>query len=397
MKQLSKTQAILVRIVANWPAHLPLCLFAGDERYSLVPLTFKKTGYSEAQKMPIRCNFSAQRQFPFTKGILGLLNYSDLNESLIYHVERVLTINHRTQEIRIHGNGTDDPDYFQIYDEDIEAIISEDGSRDLVAPFQLIPKSTEQDYLQQAEKVIEEIKRGRFYQLNLLRYFEVLNSQFRPSCLEKFFKQSARMSVWLESMDQTVISFSPERFIKITPNKNYSVIDTFPIKGTVPVTEEPENLLNSFKDQAELAMIIDLMRNDLTQICEPGSVKVADKGVLVSNPYVHHLQGHVTGKLKTPLTFGELLSSVFPAGSITGAPKKEVMQAIQEYEKRPRNFFMGSAFYLDEDGYFDSSVLIRTLCKRGETAEYAAGSGLVVKSIPEKELAEISAKCAVLN
>jgi para-aminobenzoate synthetase component 1 len=145
-------------------------------------------------------------------------------------------------------------------------------------------------------------------------------------------------------------------------------------------------------------MIIDLMRNDLNRICVPGTVKVKDANRLVSFINVHHLVGAVTGQLRDGLKIQDFLTALCPGGSITGAPKIEVIRAIREFEGRPRGFFMGHAFMLDESGTFNSSILIRTLQKvAGKDYEFSAGSGIVIHSDPKSERFEIDAKCNVLK
>ena len=145
-------------------------------------------------------------------------------------------------------------------------------------------------------------------------------------------------------------------------------------------------------------MIVDLMRNDLARIARRGTVSVPVPGRLVSAPTIHHLEAVVTARLAPGLTLGAFLAAVCPGGSITGAPKREVMTAIRAAEGRPRGYFMGHAFYLDDGGAFDSSILIRTLVKDGRNAyAFAAGSGIVTRSDPHRELAEIDAKCRVVT
>jgi para-aminobenzoate synthetase component 1 len=144
-------------------------------------------------------------------------------------------------------------------------------------------------------------------------------------------------------------------------------------------------------------MIVDLLRNDLNRVSLADSVRVVCPHRLISHPTVHHLEAEIDARLRPDLTLGDFLDAVCPAGSITGAPKIEVMRAIQEFEGRDRGYFMGHIFYLDDRGRFDSSILIRTLV-RDESGldEFAAGSGLVVHSDPERERREVEAKCRVV-
>jgi para-aminobenzoate synthetase component 1 len=143
-------------------------------------------------------------------------------------------------------------------------------------------------------------------------------------------------------------------------------------------------------------MIIDLMRNDLTRVCENDSIEVLSSGELKGFKHVWHLEGHIKGRLSAGQTLRELLSVLCPGGSITGAPKIAAMSRIRADEGQSRGFFMGNFLTINHDGSVRSNILIRTLLSDNwmTSARYAAGSGLVAKSIPEQELLEIITKCA---
>ncbi|MCY4380935.1 MAG: chorismate-binding protein, partial [Proteobacteria bacterium] len=280
--------------------------------------------------------------------------------------------------------------------------------------FQLVEVTSKADYLRQIKSVLSDIKNGRYYQLNLLRRFVLpqlssyqelrSNKELWLSLMAYLWHYSENMSVLLCVKGQMVVSFSPERFVRTTYQQDGAklFLESFPIKGTAPRghnTQEDQRLkreLNqSFKDQRELNMIIDLMRNDMASVSWPGSVKVQDPGSVHSFASVFHRQGHIISQLCQNVTLESLLCNLLPIGSITGTPKKEVVTAISEYEQCSRGYFMGSVFLLDRRG-FDSSVLIRTLVLNEDgPAEYAAGSGLICDSDALKEYAEIKAKCAM--
>jgi para-aminobenzoate synthetase component 1 len=183
-------------------------------------------------------------------------------------------------------------------------------------------------------------------------------------------------------------------------------VETFPIKGTTgrilddaqADAQAAAALLRSSKDRAELSIIVDLMRNDLHRVSRPGTVRVVSAADLLTTQSVHHLQACIRGTLRLPQTLGNLCAALCPGGSITGAPKREVMAAIRAYEGRGRGYFMGHVFYLDDNGLFDSSLLIRSLVGTGDGRyQYAAGSGLVISSDPVEERQEIAAKCRVIT
>jgi anthranilate/para-aminobenzoate synthase component I len=215
---------------------------------------------------------------------------------------------------------------------------------------------------------------------------------------------SGPQGVLISIGNKIVASFSPERFIEIYRNSNSLQISTWPIKGTATrcINNEQKdleigtNLSKSRKDNAELHMIIDLMRNDFAQICLPGTVEVKDHGSLKKFFQVWHLEGHISGNLDPSHNLNAILSAVCPGGSITGAPKVAVMNRIRQEEGRLRGYFMGNFFRINHDGSLQSNIMIRTLTSENwlRSATYAAGSGIVIKSEPHKELLEIAAKCA---
>ncbi len=274
--------------------------------------------------------------------------------------------------------------------------------------FDLRPRESDASYLAKVQRIQNDIRAGTYYQLNLLRYFGFEIEPGRQEMYRLLRERAGSYSVWLATADLSIASFSPEQFICLTPTISGLQASARPIKGTISRSDDPtedhllaHQLATSPKDRAELSMIIDLMRNDLGRVSELGSVKVLDSGSIESLPYVHHLVAQVSSRLRSDLTLGDFLDSVCPAGSITGAPKIEVMKAIRNLEGRDRGFFMGNLVLFDsETGYLNSSVLIRTAYARAGASsvwEYAAGSGIVLDSDPALELLEIEAKTAVLR
>jgi para-aminobenzoate synthetase component 1 len=200
-----------------------------------------------------------------------------------------------------------------------------------------------------------------------------------------------------------LVSHSPERFVAVAEG----IAQTSPIKGTRPRgadTAEDEalarELMASEKDRAENLMIVDLMRNDLSRVCVPGSVKTPRLFALVSHPAVHHLVSTVTGRLAEGLDAADLLAAAFPPGSITGAPKIQAMKVIAALEP-PRGPWCGALFWAGLDGAFESSVLIRTAAfvevGGGWRFRFDAGAGIVADSDPAGERAETEVKALGLR
>jgi anthranilate synthase component 1 len=139
-------------------------------------------------------------------------------------------------------------------------------------------------------------------------------------------------------------------------------------------------------------MLIDLERNDLGRICQPGSMRVSELMALESYRHVHHIVSEVRGRLRAGVTPGQVIRAVFPGGTITGCPKVRCMQIIAELEQAPRGAYTGSMGYLNRDGSMDLNILIRTMVQDGRHVRLRAGAGVVADSNPARELAETRAK-----
>jgi para-aminobenzoate synthetase component I len=195
---------------------------------------------------------------------------------------------------------------------------------------------------------------------------------------------------------EAVISASPERFLQVN---GAGLVETRPIKGTRPRHSNPQRdadlaaeLVCSGKDRAENVMIVDLLRNDLGRVCEPGSIRVPQLVGLESYANVHHLTSVVTGQLRSACSWVDLLRACWPGGSITGAPKLRACQRLAELEPVPRGPYCGSLLRRDWDGSVDSSILIRTLLLKGRQLRLQAGCGIVTDSDPLAEAEEMGWK-----
>ncbi|MFW5752752.1 MAG: chorismate-binding protein [Planctomycetota bacterium] len=191
----------------------------------------------------------------------------------------------------------------------------------------------------------------------------------------------------------TVISHSPECFLRSDGRDCCSE----PIKGTrrrEPGREAAvrAQLLAAAKDNAELAMIVDLVRNDLGRVAVPGGVAVAAPATVIDLSYVHHLVATVTARLHATVGHADLLAAAFPAGSITGAPKIAAMELIRELESGPRGAYCGCFGWLGAHGACELAVAIRTMVVRGNSVRFDAGGGIVVDSGGADEWQEVLAK-----
>lgn len=197
----------------------------------------------------------------------------------------------------------------------------------------------------------------------------------------------------------SIIGASPENLIKIQNGK----AELLPIAGTrrrgktIKEDEELEkNLLTDPKEAAEHTMLVDLGRNDLGRVCEYNSIELIERMKIYKYSHVMHLVSRIEGKLRKDKTAVDALTSCFPAGTVTGAPKIRAMQLIQDYENLERNVYAGAIGYVDFSGNLDMCIAIRTLFAKDNLIEWQAGAGLVADSKPELEDKEIKNKSAVL-
>lgn len=258
---------------------------------------------------------------------------------------------------------------------------------------------TSDQYVAAVEGVIENILDGDFYQVNLSHRLSVEADQSFSSFA--LFRNLARASdafhgAFLQLPKGDVISNSPERFFRIGQNADgRRDIIAEPIKGTRARGGSPEEdqalasaLQSDPKDRAENIMIADLLRNDLSRICEDGTICEDAICALMRLANVHHLVSKISGVLRRDISMGEVFAALFPCGSITGAPKIEAMNAIARIERVGRGPYCGAIGYIDDRGGADFSVAIRTIIAEGRRLTIPVGGGITLLSNPYKEYEE---------
>ncbi|QLD10462.1 anthranilate synthase component I family protein [Microbacterium oleivorans] len=242
------------------------------------------------------------------------------------------------------------------------------------------------------------IRRGDAYQLCLTTRFDVAaDAALDP--LAVFFRLRATAGShhggFIRSGARALVSASPERFLQLADG----VVRTSPIKGTRPRGSDDRadarliaELVSSPKERAENVMIVDLMRNDLQRVCDPGSVVVERLFAVESYPTVHQLVSTVAGRLRDGIRFSDLLAATFPAGSMTGAPKLSAMTILHGLERAPRGLFAGCFGWIDAGGRGDLAMVIRSIVIDGARAYVGAGGGITWGSEPDAEVAEVAVK-----
>jgi para-aminobenzoate synthetase component I len=252
---------------------------------------------------------------------------------------------------------------------------------------------TRSDYLASVQRVIDYIYAGDIFQANFSQRFEAPLAEDPWTLYRRMrARNAAPFAAFLDFPDALVLSASPERFLRVSAAGH---VETRPIKGTRPRGMGPEHdaalgqaLTESPKDRAENLMIVDLLRNDLSRVCRPGTVRVPELFTLERYATVHHLVSTVVGDLAPGTDALDLLRAAFPGGSITGAPKLRAMEIIAELEPSQRGVYCGSIGYWSVTGELDTSIAIRTAAVRNGRVYFSAGGGIVADSVPEHEYRE---------
>ena len=253
-------------------------------------------------------------------------------------------------------------------------------------------------YIDGVKRIKDYILAGDVFQVNLSRLWQLeFDRVYDPASLSaQIYRQlrqhnPAPFAGLIQLEDASIISSSPERLVRYTS----PWVDTRPIAGTRKRSEQHaedmaliQELIAHPKERAEHIMLIDLERNDLGRICQPGSVEVNELMVVESYQHVHHIVSNVRGRLvegKTPL---DIIHALFPGGTITGCPKIRCMEIIAELESGPREAYTGSVGYINRDGSMDTNILIRSFIQQGDQVSFRAGAGIVADSDPNFELEE---------
>ena len=271
-----------------------------------------------------------------------------------------------------------------------------------IPPIAFTPRFTRGDYLSTIDALRRHILRGDCYEINFCQEFFAQPVYPDPFAIWQALSKASPnpFSAFYRLGDRYLCCASPERFLKKTGNTLLSQ----PIKGTAPRSHHDDKadrlnsaeLFLSAKNRAENVMVVDLVRNDLSRVCIPGSVHVPELYGVYPFPHVHQMISSVTGELLPGTHWSEAIRVCFPMGSMTGAPKHRVVQLIAQYERSRRGLYSGALGYITPDGDFDFNVIIRSLLYEQNTGylSYQVGSGITWYSDPEEEYEECLVKAA---
>lgn len=261
------------------------------------------------------------------------------------------------------------------------------------------------DYIAIIEQLRQHILRGDCYEINFCQEFFATQAAIDP--LQVYRQLSAvspnPFSAFYRTGDKWLLCASPERFLQ----KQGSRLLSQPIKGTsrrIPgdAARDEQNrqaLFTSGKDRSENVMVVDLVRNDLARVCREGSVRVDELYGVYPFPQVYQMISTISGEAKAGLSFTDIIRATFPMGSMTGAPKKRVMELIEQYEQTRRGIFSGAVGYLAPGGDFDFNVVIRSILYNASAGylSFPAGSGITFYSDAEQEWEECLLKAEAMK
>ena len=251
------------------------------------------------------------------------------------------------------------------------------------------------------ERVLDHLAAGDVFQANLSRGWRArFDRPLAPAALHARLRAAnpAPFAGLFAGEGWAIVSSSPERLVSVRGD----LVETRPIAGTRPRVAGDDDaarireLVGHPKERAEHVMLIDLERNDLGRVCTPGSIEVDELMTVERYAHVHHIVSNVRGRLRADATPGDVLRAVFPGGTITGCPKVRCMQIIAALEGQGRGAYTGAFGWLNRDGDMDLNILIRSAelepTEGGATLRFRTGAGIVIDSVPQRELDETRAK-----
>jgi len=353
---------------------------------------------------------------PFSGGYVGWFGYelqqdcgsrvrrkAQTPDSLLIRADRFIAVDHaENKSYLVAIDAPEHEDRARRWLDEAESVIA-----NIKAPLPVTPRGTkpldvimangERAYRANVEECLHAIHEGECYQVCLTNELSC-EADLDPLDVYRVMRKinPAPFAAFMRWPGGAVLSASPERFLSADTNGE---VETKPIKGTARRDADPrrdhelrEALRQSRKDRAENAMIVDLLRNDLSRCCEPGTVYVSELFGVESYETVHQLVSTVRGTLRPDCTVVDLLQAAFPGGSMTGAPKLRTLEIIDRLEQRARGIYSGALGWIGDDGAADLSIVIRTIVAQDGHFTIGVGGGVVAASTPQAEYVEMLLK-----
>jgi len=287
----------------------------------------------------------------------------------------------------------------ELLDEVLEILGSAESAECLAASrftsdLEQLNEENPQQFIDSVNRIHQYLLAGDVFQVNVSRPWSgTFTAVVDATRLYRSLRKSnpAPFAGFFRWADCVMLSSSPERLVQTRGNR----VQTRPIAGTRPRGGSLEHdqalsreLIGNLKERAEHVMLIDLERNDLGRVCQPGTIEVNELMVVETYAHVHHIVSNVRGVLQPDASPVDAIRAVFPGGTITGCPKVRCMEIIAELEQQGRAYYTGSMGYLGRDGQMDLNILIRSILLKGRNFSFRTGAGIVADSVPEHEVAE---------
>lgn len=408
---------IIKNKVLNWSKRFNTFCFLDNHQYQIPPHSQEcLLAAGVKSSLNLAGNNTLQQFADYTnqnkgKWLFGHINYDLKNEleklqrshpdhigfPLLFFFEPEILVRLSEKELIIEA---DEPD--RVFEEIKNTNESTSGDP---ARLSIKNRLTREQYIEIIGKLQEHILRGDCYEINFCQEFYAEQSLIDPFLVYRKLSEISPnpFSAFYRVEDKWLLCASPERFLKKDGNRIFAQ----PIKGTSgrvnsdsALDEKSRSeLYHSAKDRSENVMIVDLMRNDLSKVCEEGSVVVDELYGIYSFPQVHQMISTISGELNPRTNFSEIIKACFPMGSMTGAPKKRVMELIDQYETTARGIFSGTLGYISPSGDFDFNVIIRSIMYNATDhyLSFLTGSGITYYSDPQKEWEECMLKAEAMN
>ena len=401
----------------NWVNQFSICCFLDTQQYPSIVESVECLAAAGAVQtfFPLKNSLAQINEFynQTNDWLFGHINYDLKNEIeplhsshpdnikfptlFFFQPETVMQLSHKQLTI---STLTKNPE--SIYQELLKSSLTINHRSSTI---ETKPRISKAEYMSTINKLLTHIKRGDCYEINYCQEFYAEEITINPlPVYHRLMEVSPNpFSCYYKLKDKYLICASPERFIQKRGNRILSQ----PIKGTAKrdLTNQSNDqvikkqLLESEKDKSENVMVVDLVRNDLSRVCKVGSVEVDELFGVYSFPQVHQMISTIKGELIDGISFAEIIKACFPMGSMTGAPKRRVMELIELYEKTKRGIYSGAVGYINPEKDFDFNVVIRSILYNATNQYlcYLVGGGITFYSDPENEYAECLLKASAIN
>ena len=357
--------------------------------------------FTELKKLLGKSN---DQKYRYLGGAVGVVNYDSIK--LIENISNKLNIDQPIMEFGIYDDGllydnVEKKLYYFYHDVNrFDKLIVSDDTFEEFHSGDVIPNMNKEKFSNIVNKAKKYIHDGDIFQVVLSRKFEFESNGDNLTLYKTLRKLNPSPYMYhLKQDSKTIIGASPEMLVRITGDK----VETFPIAGTRKITDDEEKnqalseeLIHDEKELAEHTMLVDLGRNDIGRVCKFGSVHPESLMQIKRFSHVQHIVSHVVGNLDSKNDMFDAFQAVFPAGTVSGAPKVRAMQIIDELEGDERGPYAGAVGYFSYNGCCDFAIAIRSIFIKDNKGFVQSGAGIVSDSVAENEFKETEHKAGAM-